>query len=115
MHHFKLNDIPAEQVTELFSRKFFTGEKITLAFLELKAGCVVPEHQHESEQFSYVVSGAFQFRIGDEETIVRSGELVRIPPNVPHSVIVLEDTTGIDIFSPIRTDWLDGSDTYLRK
>lgn len=75
----------------------------------------MPEHQHESEQFSYVITGAFRFRIGAEETIVRSGELVRIPSNIPHSVVVLEDTKGIDIFSPIRADWLDGSDNYLRK
>jgi quercetin dioxygenase-like cupin family protein len=115
MKHYKLHETPVEQVTDLFSRQFFTGEKITLAFLTIKAGCVVPTHAHESEQFSYVISGALQFRIGDEELVVRSGEVVQIPSHVPHSATALEETTGIDIFSPIRMDWLDGSDDYLRK
>lgn len=115
MKHHKLHDIPEEQVTDLFSRRFFTGEKITLAFLTMKQGCVVPEHSHESEQFSYVISGALRFVIGGEELIVRGGELVEIPSRVPHSAAALEDTTGIDVFSPIRKDWLDGSDDYLRR
>ncbi len=115
MKHYKLSEVPEEQVTDLFSRRFFTGENITMAFLHLKAGCEVPTHQHESEQFSYVVSGSFRFQIGAEEVIVKSGELVQIPPQVPHSAIALEDTQGIDIFSPIRLDWLQGTDDYLRK
>ncbi len=115
MQHHKLHEIHEEQVTDLFSRRFFTGENITMAFLHLKAGCVVPLHHHESEQFSYVVSGCFRFQIGNEEVIVKSGELVQIPPNVPHSAVAVEDTHGIDVFSPIRRDWIDGSDDYLRK
>ena len=115
MQLHKLQEIPEEQVTELFSRKFFSGENITMAFLHLKSGCVVPLHHHESEQFSYVISGSFRFQIGGEEVIVKSGELVQIPPNVPHSAVALEDTHGIDVFSPTRTDWIDGSDDYLRK
>ena len=115
MKHYSLHETPVEQVTELFSRQFFTGEKITMAFLTIKAGCAVPTHHHESEQFSYLISGALQFRIGDEELVVRAGELVQIPSNVPHSAVALEETTGIDVFSPIRTDWLDGTDNYLRR
>jgi quercetin dioxygenase-like cupin family protein len=115
MKHHKLHEIPEEHVTELFSRRFFSGENITMAFLNLKAGCVVPLHHHESEQFSYVISGCFRFQIGDEEILLKSGELVQIPPNVPHSAVALEDTSGIDVFSPIRKDWEDGTDNYLRK
>ncbi len=115
MQLHKLQEIPAEQVTELFSRKFFSGENITMAFLNLKSGCVVPLHHHESEQFSYVIAGSFRFQIGGEEVIVKSGELVQIPPNIPHSAVALEDTQGIDVFSPTRQDWIDGTDSYLRK
>lgn len=115
MKHYKLNDIPEEQVTDLFSRKFFTGEKITLAFLTIKKGAVVPQHLHESEQFSYCISGALGFVIGGEEIVLGAGEVVQIPSHVPHSAVALEDFTGIDVFSPIRIDWLDGSDDYLRR
>jgi quercetin dioxygenase-like cupin family protein len=115
MKHHKLHEVPVEQVTDLFSRQFFTGEKITIAFLNIKAGCVVPTHSHESEQFSYITSGALHFKIGGEEVTVRAGEMMEIPSNLPHSAVALEDTTGIDVFSPIRSDWLDGTDDYLRR
>lgn len=115
MKHHKLNEIPEEQVTDLFSRRFFTGDKITMAFLTLKEGCVVPQHQHDSEQFSYIISGALRFVIGGEEVIVRGGEVVEIPSNVPHSAVAIETTAGIDVFSPIRRDWVDGTDDYLKQ
>jgi quercetin dioxygenase-like cupin family protein len=115
MKHYKLREIPEEQVTDLFARRFFTGEQITLAFLNMKEGCVVPEHHHESEQFSYIVTGSMRFIIGGEEVILRAGEVVQIPSHVPHSAVALEDLTGIDVFSPIREDWRDGTDDYLRR
>jgi quercetin dioxygenase-like cupin family protein len=115
MKHHKLNEIPEENVTDLFARKFFTGENITLAFLNMKKGCVVPLHHHDSEQFSYCISGALQFKIGDEELTLKPGEMVEIPSNVPHEAVVTEDFTGIDVFSPIRADWRDGTDDYLRR
>ncbi|MBL8168764.1 MAG: cupin domain-containing protein [Acidobacteria bacterium] len=114
MKHHKLNEIPEEWVTDMFSRKFFTGDKITLAFLTLKKGCAVPRHQHDSEQFSYIISGALKFVIEGQEIIVRGGEIMEIPSNVPHEAVAIEDTTGIDVFSPIRADWVDGTDNYLR-
>jgi quercetin dioxygenase-like cupin family protein len=115
MDHYKIHEIPEEWVTPLFARRFFTGEHITFAFLTIKKGCVVPEHSHESEQFSYIITGTLHFVIGGEELVVGAGEMVRIPPFVPHSAVATEDMTGIDIFSPIRRDWVDGSDAYLRQ
>ncbi len=115
MKHHKLYEIPEEHVTDLFSRRFFTGEKITMAFLTIRKGSVVPLHQHDSEQFSYCISGALKFVIGGEEVLLGAGELVEIPSNVPHEAVAVEDFTGIDVFSPIRADWRDGTDDYLRK
>jgi quercetin dioxygenase-like cupin family protein len=115
MKHHKLDEVPEEQVTDLFARRFFTGERITMAFLTIGKGMVVPQHHHESEQFSYCISGALKFKIGGEELILRANEMVEIPSNVPHQAEAIEDFTGIDVFSPIRADWLDGTDDYLRK
>ncbi|HQR35017.1 MAG TPA: cupin domain-containing protein, partial [Blastocatellia bacterium] len=105
MKHHKLNEIPEEHVTNMFSRRFFTGDKVTVAFLTMKNGCDVPQHRHDSEQFSYIISGALKFQIEGQEIIVRGGEMLEIPSNVPHSAVAIEDTTGIDVFSPIRADW----------
>ncbi len=64
---------------------------------------------------SYVLQGALRFLVGGEEVIVREGEILHIPSRVAHQAEALEDTFTLDIFSPIRQDWLDGTDTYLRR
>jgi quercetin dioxygenase-like cupin family protein len=112
------SDLPKEQVTEDLSRRLIVGERMMLAHVYLKKGCVVPRHAHENEQLTYVLEGALRFALGDggdEEIIVRAGEVLAIPSNVPHQAIALEDTLDVDIFSPPRQDWLDGTDAYLRR
>ena len=52
---------------------------------------------------------------GSEEVIVRTGEVLHIPSNVLHKAIALEDTVDLDVFTPIRQDWLDGTDTYFHE
>ncbi|MFZ4627733.1 MAG: cupin domain-containing protein [Blastocatellia bacterium] len=115
IQHHRVTELPEERVTDLFGRKFFNGEQITLAFLTIAEGGIVPRHEHESEQFSYCISGCLRFQIGDEEVILRAGELVQIPAWVPHEAVVIEDYTGFDVFSPPRRDWIEGTDDYLRR
>jgi quercetin dioxygenase-like cupin family protein len=115
MRHHRLSEIPEERLNPHLTRRFFTGERITMAFVKLDQGCVVPEHRHESEQFTYAVSGSLRLRIGGEELVLRAGELVEIPSNVPHEAWADEEFTGIDVFSPIRADWRDATDHYLRQ
>jgi len=76
---------------------------------------VVPEHRHESEQLTYIMEGALEFELEGRTVVVRKGEVLHIPSNVPHRAVALEDTLDLDIFSPIRLDWLDGTDHYLRR
>ena len=101
---------------ERVERRFISGERSTLAQVWLHRGAVVPAHRHESEQLSYIVQGALRFRLGDggEERIVRSGEVLEIPSNVPHAAEALEDTYDLDFFAPRRDDWISGDDAYLR-
>jgi quercetin dioxygenase-like cupin family protein len=108
-------DVPEEQLNPLLSRRVISGERAMVAQITLKKGCVVPEHAHESEQISLVFMGALQFTIGGEQITVREGEVLCIPSGVPHAAIALEDCFEMDAFSPIRRDWLDGTDKYLRK
>lgn len=108
------SDIAFEQMNPLLTRQFVSGEKGMVARLLLAKGCIVPEHSHPNEQIAFVVSGLLEFRVGGEAILVRAGELLVLPPNVPHSAIALEDTEDIDFFAPPRQDWLDKTDTYLR-
>ena len=92
-----------------------TGEHEMVTQIFLKAGCLVPKHSHVSEQITICMSGSMKFTIGDEEFILRPGELILIPSWVEHSAEAFEDTFEMDIFSPIRRDWLDKTDDYLRR
>ena len=115
---FRWNEVPREKVTDLLDRRLITGERMMLAHVYLKQGCVVPKHAHENEQFTYIIEGALRFWIGDdgkEELVVRAGEVLHIPSNLPHKAEALEDTLDMDVFSPPRWDWLNGTDTYFHK
>ena len=114
-------DIPLETVTDTIKRRLFSGERMMLAHVYLDEGAIVPMHSHENEQLTWVIEGALRFWIGEEgsddfqEMVVSAGETLYIPSNVPHKAEALADTLDIDVFSPPRQDWLDGTDTYFDK
>jgi quercetin dioxygenase-like cupin family protein len=115
---YRWEDMPRERVTESLERRLITAERMMLAHVYLAKGCIVPKHSHENEQLTYILEGALRFWIGEdgeEELIVRAGEVLVIPSNVPHMAEALEDTLDVDIFSPPRQDWLDKTDDYLRQ
>ena len=107
--------VPLEVMSDMISRKIVTGDKAMVAQVFLKKDAVVPEHRHESEQITYILEGALKFELEGKEVIVRKGEVLHIPSHVPHRAVALEDTLDLDIFSPIRTDWLTKDDSYLRR
>jgi quercetin dioxygenase-like cupin family protein len=100
------DEIALEKVTEMMSQKIVTGEREMLAQIYLKRGALVPIHSHDSEQMTYILQGALRFLVDGEEIIVREGEVLHIPSGVPHQAEALEDTFELDVFSPIRQDWL---------
>jgi quercetin dioxygenase-like cupin family protein len=114
MQFHKWNEILEEQMTPLATRQMLHGSSITVAKLRTKKGSLVPTHSHINEQITTVEKGAMLFVTPTEQITVRAGESLVIPPNVPHSVESLEDTVAVDIFSPVREDWVRGDDAYLR-
>ena len=115
MSHYSWSKIPEEKVNDKLSRKLITGKKVMLAQVFLKKGCIVPSHSHESEQMTYILKGSLRLRLPDKEVTLNEGEVLHIPSSVEHSALALEETLDLDIFSPIREDWLSGKDDYLRK
>ena len=116
--HHRWEDIPAEPLKGTISRRLVSGERTMLAHVYLRKGDDVPRHSHDNEQLTYVLEGALQLWFGehDERTfVVRAGEVLVIPPNVPHRALALADTLDVDVFSPPRQDWLNKTDAYLRK
>lgn len=112
--HIRWHELPSEQMNSLLERQFVSGEKSMIARVLLKKGCTVPEHRHANEQIAYVESGAMQFNVAGKEIVLRAGETLVIPPDVPHSAVALEDTVDFDFFAPPRQDWIDRDDSYLR-
>jgi len=115
---YRWDEMPREKVSAMLDRRLITGDRMMLAHVYLKQGCVVPKHTHENEQFTYSLEGALRFWIGEdekEEVVVRAGEVLHIPSNVPHKAEAMEDTLDVDVFSPPRADWLNKTDSYLRR
>ena len=115
---YRWEEMPKESVSPMLDRRLVTGDRMMLAHVYLKKGCIVPRHQHENEQLTYILEGALRFSIGEdenEEVLVRAGEVLHIPSNVWHKAEALEDTLDVDVFSPPRQDWLDKTDAYLRR
>jgi quercetin dioxygenase-like cupin family protein len=116
--HIPWSNVPTTQLNPLLTRQFVAGSQSMIARLELKKGCFVPSHKHHNEQISYITQGALLFELGEAgatvEKIVREGEILVIPGNLPHSARALEDTINFDFFAPPRQDWIDGDDAYMR-
>jgi quercetin dioxygenase-like cupin family protein len=115
--HYRWAELPAEQLKGGLSRKLITSERMMIAHVHFDKGVEVPRHAHENEQITYILEGALLFKLGvngEREVIVRAGEVLVIPSNLPHSALALEDTLDVDVFNPPRQDWLAGTDAYLR-
>ena len=115
MEHYSWDEMPKEILSATIARKIISGDKAMVAQVFLAKGAIVPEHFHESEQITYILRGSLEFELEGRKVVVGAGQVLRIPSNVPHRAVALEDTLDLDIFSPIRHDWLKKDDAYLRR
>jgi quercetin dioxygenase-like cupin family protein len=107
--------VELENLNPLLQRQFVVGQNIMIARVLLKKGCVVPEHSHHNEQLTYILEGALKFWIDGKEIVVNAGEVLTIPPHMPHRAEALMDTVDLDVFNPTRADWINKTDQYLRR
>ena len=114
LKHVPWNTVELEELNPLLQRQFVVGGNIMLARVLLKRGCVVPEHSHHNEQLTYILEGALKFWINGKEIVVTAGEVLTIPPHMPHKAEALADTVDLDVFNPPREDWINKTDQYLR-
>jgi quercetin dioxygenase-like cupin family protein len=108
------NKVSREKLNPLIDREMVVGDKVMLARVLMKKGAHVPQHHHHNEQVTYILEGALKFAIDGKEIVVRAGEVLCIPPYMPHEAWALEDTVDLDVFTPPREDWLNKTDDYLR-
>ncbi len=108
------SSVELEELKPLLQRQLIVGQNIMVARVLLQKGAIVPEHSHHNEQITYVLEGTLKFWIDGREIVVKAGEVLTIPPHMPHQAEALEDTVDLDIFNPPRADWLNKTDQYLR-
>jgi unsaturated pyranuronate lyase len=97
-YHSRIKDI--DQKTLVY------GERTLLGEFRLKKGAILPKHSHPNEQTGYLVSGHMVFIMDDERYDARPGDSWCIPVNVEHSAEILEDSVAVEVFSPVRDDYL---------
>jgi quercetin dioxygenase-like cupin family protein len=114
LRHVPWASVEVEALNPLLGRHFVVGQNVMLARVLLKKGCIVPEHSHPNEQLTFIAEGALKFWIDGKVIVVNAGEVLTIPPNMPHKAEALEDTVDFDVFNPPRADWMSGTDVYLR-
>ena len=90
------------------------GQEITFSEFHFAPGTQIPEHHHKNEQMIYILQGSLRVILSNEEQVMHQGDLCLIPPEVGHSFEALEETLCLQIFSPVREDWIHGEDVYLR-
>jgi quercetin dioxygenase-like cupin family protein len=108
-------NVEREKMNPFIDREMVWSEKLMLARVLLKKGGHVPLHQHHNEQVTYVLEGALKFAVDGKEIVVRAGEVLCIPCNMPHEAWAVEDTVDLDVFTPPREDWINKNDDYLRR
>jgi len=114
MKYLEFDKMERESLNSLIDRQMVVGGRVMLARVLMKKGAHVPLHHHHNEQVTYILSGALKFAIDGKEIVVHAGEVLCIPPNLPHEAWALEDTVDLDVFDPPREDWLNKTDDYLR-
>ena len=106
--------VELEDLNPLLQRQFVVGRDIMVARVLMKKGCIVPLHSHHNEQVTYILEGALKFWVDGKIIIVNAGEVLTIPPHMPHRAEAMVDTVDLDVFNPPRADWINKTDQYLR-
>jgi len=117
LQSIKWDEVELETVNASMKRRIVTGERMTVARIYFKDGFLVPQHSHEHEQITQVIAGTLRFSFGEDrsETFdIGPGGVVVIPSNLPHEALAIGEVEEMDMWSPRRDDWLDGTDAYLR-
>lgn len=107
MPQIELSSLAPKETAPGFSARFVHTESMTLAYFDIKAGSASQEHAHVHEQVSQVLAGTFQLTVAGEPIVLHPGTVVVIPSNVPHSGLALTDCKLLDIFNPVRQDFLN--------
>lgn len=99
--------IPWEDLGGGVRRKMMGYDRnLMMTYVDFRKGAVGALHKHHHTQVTYIEKGSFEVQIGKEKQVLRSGDCYFIPSNIEHGVVALEDSTLVDIFTPMREDFV---------
>jgi quercetin dioxygenase-like cupin family protein len=107
-----VSDIKSFEITRGFSARMIHADSMTIAFVEVEEGAELPVHAHPHEQVTNVLEGVFEIVVGSQPVLLKAGESVVIPSNVPHSGKAHTHCRILDVFSPVREDFRKGEVSY---
>jgi quercetin dioxygenase-like cupin family protein len=105
MRYQHLGDIEQRELLPGLRVRFVHAEAMTLAYWDISAGADLPSHDHPHEQVVTVLQGRFELTVGEETRALGPGDVVIIPPGVPHGGNALSPARIIDVFHPVREDY----------
>lgn len=110
-----IDQLAEEQITDQMTRRMLLGEKGMVTFWKMKGGSHSAAHAHPEEQIFWILSGKVDFRIGDQRRLCGPGDMGVIPGGLEHEAWFPEDTEMVNIFVPVRQDYLtQGALPYMR-
>jgi quercetin dioxygenase-like cupin family protein len=115
MHFKNLKDIEEIEIMPKIKVRFIHSINMTFAFWKIEAGAIFPEHSHPHEQVGTILDGEFEFKVENEKKIMKKGDVALVGPNVNHSGMALTNCDIIDVFSPIREDYLELTNKNVKK
>ena len=114
IQHLNWSEIPVEHVSDGIQRQMFVGDRMMICRFRFSPYLVTPEHDHPHEQMTLVQQGKVRFFIEGREQIARAGDVLHFPPNCWHGATMMdEEVVLIDIFSPLREDFLISNGKHL--
>ena len=101
----QIKDITSKQLMEGITGHYTHGKNISFGFVEIKAGTIMPKHQHIHEQITYIIEGQLDMNIDGVDYSLIPGSYHVIPSTVWHGAAAKTDCKLIDVFSPVREDY----------
>lgn len=100
------DSLPSKELFPGYVAKMVHTDSMTIVYWSIKAGAAIPEHHHVHEQVTNVLSGSFELVVDGEPKLLKPGIVAVIPSNVPHFGHAVTDCEMLDVFSPVRNDYV---------
>lgn len=103
-----LENVKGKELLPGLYGRFVHGQSITMSFVDIKKGTRMPEHSHPHEQITHILEGELEMTIGGNTMLLTTGAVHVIPGHVKHNAVAHTDCKVIDVFSPVREDYVIG-------